>query len=275
MKIAKDNNNPLLITIELSDGASFSRPPHASLEAGSSSIEMLGNASLNETMLEHMLAEITLQDSLPLAMRFYTSLPEADQSSENLLAEAFALLARNAADRTLIIEETALQYAPSNAIRAEALRTFIAILPIEELFPNNAWASFQDESLAACYQVLAAYFIKLQDFASAEDCLRESEALDASPRTLALRGLISRSHGETLGAVAHMVSSLQQYEQRKAPSPSHYVSFQPKDIEVVNIKLKDGLDALNRKDNEEAFNKFSEAVFNFDEFFASVALVKQ
>jgi hypothetical protein len=275
MKISKDRNNSSLITIVLKDGASFKEATSNSLSQGANRIELVGGAHIRESLMEHVLAEIAIQGSLPLAMRFITSLPEIDQSDETLIAEAFALLARNFADNTLLIEESNLSFEANNAARAEALKAFIAILPIEELFPHHAWATFQSESLAACYHVLAAYFIKLQDFASAEDCLKQSEPLETSPRALALRAIISRSHGETLGAVAHMVSSLQHYEQRKEPSSEHYVTFQPKDIEVVNVNLKDGLEALNRKDNEAAFNKFSEAVFNFDEFFESLNLASQ
>ena len=272
MQITKKLDSSL-ITIALTSSASFPDASAASLQGDSNNIEILCSSSFSDTEIEHVLAELTTSDHFPLALRFHTSLPAEDQSDAHLLAEGFALLARNFADKSLILVHSNDAFAASNTIRAEALKAFTAIIPIEELFPNHAWETFQAESLAACYHVLAAYFIKLGDLESAEDCLQQSEPLEASPRTLALRALISQRHGETLGAVANMVSSLQQYEQRKNPTTAHYVSFQPKDIEVVNVNLKDGLEALNRKDNAEAFNKFSEAVFNFDGFFETLELV--
>lgn len=62
-----------------------------------------------------------------------------------------------------------------------------------------------------------------------------------------------------------MVSSLQQYETRKNDdNKSHYLSFKPNDLEVVNSKLHAGLEALNLRDNESALSYFAEAVFDFD-----------
>ena len=218
-----------------------------------------------------ILPEIVFGSDFPSAIQWRSAL-DANADEEALLTEAFQLAAALCLESSLVSRnEAAAMNAPA-ALRAQALKSFISIIPIEDIFPNHAWDAHLNESLAACYHTLAAYFIKLADFDSALDCLRHSDTLEDSPRALALKALISQANGETLGAVANMVSSLQQYEQRKDPSAPHYVSFQPRDIEVVNAKLKDGLEALNRRDNETALNKFTEAVFNFDEFYDDLKL---
>lgn len=142
---------------------------------------------------------------------------------------------------------------------------------IEELFPEHAWEKYSEESAAACYHSLAAMFIRLGDDQSAIECIRVSEQFEESPRSWALKGLIAFNKGETLGAVANLVSSLQQYEERKK-SDTHYVIFAPKDLEEINSSLVSGLDALNKRDNEKALDFFARAVFNFDDFFARYGL---
>jgi tetratricopeptide (TPR) repeat protein len=139
---------------------------------------------------------------------------------------------------------------------------------IEELFPQHAWKKFSQESAAAAYHTLAALFLRFGDAEAAVQSLQCSERLEESPRFFALLGLIQQSQGETLGAVANFVSSLQYYEARKKDDGRHYLSFKPENLEIINSRLVDGLNALNQRDNDRALTHFSEAVFNFDPFYA-------
>ena len=153
--------------------------------------------------------------------------------------------------------------------QARVLSLAVNSFNIEELFPNHAWEEHSEESAAAAYHTLAAIFIRLGDYASAEQCLSFSDRLEDSPRSLALKAIIALAQGETLGAVANMVSSLQQYEQRKKNENNrHYLSFTPTDFEVVNTSLRAGLSALNKRDNSSAFEYFATAVFSFDPFYS-------
>jgi hypothetical protein len=151
---------------------------------------------------------------------------------------------------------------------ARTLSTAIDAMNIEELFPNHAWQDHSQESAAAVYHSLAALFLRFGDIESANQCLAHSERLEESPRLFALKGLIQHTQGETLGAVANMVSSLQCYETRKVPDGKHYISFKPKNLEIIASRLVDGLNALNRQDNDKALTHFSEAIFNFDSFYS-------
>ncbi len=151
--------------------------------------------------------------------------------------------------------------------RARILKAVLASFNIEDLFPQHAWKGFEQESAAAAYHSLAATFIKLNDLGSAAECLALSDQLEDSPRSLALKGLIANIKGETLGAVANMVSSLQQYEKRKHKDAGHYLSFTPNNLEMINTNLNAGLQALNAKDNGTALEHFATAVFSFDEFY--------
>lgn len=152
--------------------------------------------------------------------------------------------------------------------RSRVLSCVVDSMNIEELFPNFAWKEFSQESAAAAYHALAALFLRFGDTESAVQCLAHSEKLEESPRLFALKGLIQHTRGETLGAVANMVSSLQCYENRKTPDEKHYLSFKPRNLEIVASRLVDGLNALNRQDNDKALTHFSEAVFNFDSFYS-------
>jgi hypothetical protein len=121
--------------------------------------------------------------------------------------------------------------------------------------------------IAQVNQTLAALFVRYGDLNAAGDCLRISDTLEDSPRSLALKGMMAQIRGETLGAVANMVASLQQYEMRKKDNSSHYVQFAPGNTEKISTSLQAGLTALNRSDNATALECFSEAVFHFDPFF--------
>ncbi len=160
----------------------------------------------------------------------------------------------------------------SNETRSAILSAAINNVNIEDLFPTHPWSTHQAESAAASFHSLAAIFLRLGDSESAQQCLSYSDELEDSPRSLALKGLIALIRGETLGAVANMVSSLQQYELRKRNDGSHYLSFEPADLNVINSNLNDGLSALNKRENDKAVECFTEAVFHFDSFFRDFGL---
>ncbi len=179
----------------------------------------------------------------------------------------------SAAQSLAFSSEMGSQIELSDATRSRLLRRAIETCNIEDLFPNHPWEKFQQESAAACYHSLAAMFVRLGDLQTAGECLNLSDSFEDSPRSLALKAIIAQQKGETLGAVANMVSSLQQYELRKKnESDAHYLSFSPNDLEVINENLKSGLAALNKRDNESALKHFSTAVFNFDSFYTQHGL---
>ncbi|RMG39561.1 MAG: hypothetical protein D6719_13145 [Candidatus Dadabacteria bacterium] len=159
---------------------------------------------------------------------------------------------------------------------SRALHNAVNICNIEELFPDKAWDSHQEECAALCYHTLAAHFISLGSLDLALECLQLGDTLDESPRSLALRALISLRKGETLGAVANLVSSLQQYELRKTSrsGKNRYITFNPDNLELINSRLEQGLEALNKHDNDQALDCFAEAVFNFDPFYRELGLDK-
>jgi hypothetical protein len=156
----------------------------------------------------------------------------------------------------------------SAAAKARCLKAAVDSMNVEELFPQHNWMTYSKESAAASYHSLAAMFLSFSDPASAAECLACSEQLEESPRYFALQGLIQQAQGETLGAVANLVSSLQCYEARKSNDGTHYLSFAPGNLEILKTRLAEGLDALNKRDNQRALESFSEAVFNFDSFYA-------
>jgi hypothetical protein len=151
--------------------------------------------------------------------------------------------------------------------KARALQLAADKMNIEELFPNHNWSTFSQESAAAAYHSLAALFLRFQDPESAAQCLSCSERLEDSPRYFALQGLIQYAQGETLGAVANFVSSLQAYEARKKNDGNHYLNFAPGDLDTIKARMAEGLEALNKRDNARALASFSDAVFNFDSFY--------
>jgi hypothetical protein len=156
----------------------------------------------------------------------------------------------------------------SNSAKARCLQLAIDGMNIEELFPRHNWKAFSEESAAASYHSLAALFLRFQDPESAAQCLACSEKLEESPRYFALQGLIQQAQGETLGAVANLVSSLQCYEARKTADGKHYLNFKPSNLEIIKVRLAEGLDALNKRDNARALASFSDAVFSFDPFYS-------
>lgn len=155
---------------------------------------------------------------------------------------------------------------------ARMLRSITSQVNIEDLFPSHSWGDYEEESAAAAYHALAALFVRFGDLEAAADCLKISDKFEDSPRSLALKAMIAQIRGETLGAVANMVASLQSYEMRKHDNNRHYVQFIPGNVEKISDNLQAGLVALNRADNEKALECFSQAVFNFDPFFREAGL---
>ena len=102
--------------------------------------------------------------------------------------------------------------------------------------------------------------------------LQFGDRLEDSPRSLALKGLIALKQGEVLAAVANMVSSLQEYEKRKVESGNHYLTFKPRNLEDINTSLQNGLSALNKRENDRAAEFFTDAVFQFDQFYEDCGL---
>ena len=168
-------------------------------------------------------------------------------------------------------DETCMMYTD---LRAKLLNYVVNSCNIEDLFPQHEWDKYGEESAAASYHTLAALFYKLKDIEDAKECLSFSEKLEDSPRSLALRALIAMQDGESLGAVANLISSLQCYEARKKSKETdiHYLSFEPKDLEAINSYLHRGLEALNKRKNDEAVHNFAAAVFDFDDFYKEVGV---
>ena len=210
-----------------------------------------------------------------VSARLVRSLPEG-QPLSNAGGAIFLAVAAAANGEEISVDASisgnGMIQALTNSERADILRYAISECNIEDLFPNHPWHEFEEESLSSCYHTLAAIFIKLGDMESATECLNISEQFEDSPRLLALRGIVASSQGRTLEAVANLVSSLQQYEERKKNTGDHYLSFAPGDIEIINVDLKDGLEALNQRDNQRAFECFSKAIFQFDTFFNEIGI---
>jgi len=202
------------------------------------------------------------------------------KNSQTILAN---LLVRAMSDGEVVQQqETIIEIARSNSVvdsfevaqteRAELLHGLVESSYIEDLFPDYAWDEFGEECAALCYHNLAAIMFRLGNVFYAEQCLTLGDKFEDSPRSLALKGLIAENQGQTLEGVARLVASLQQYETRKRDDGKHYIVFRPQDIEKINVSLQAGLDALNKRDNENAMLHFRNAVFNFDEFYTAWGL---
>lgn len=231
---------------------------------------------------QETLVEAINQNSFALCEAIYASaglireMPEIETENMTSLALYLAIEAMIAGDEIcgymLPAASKSRPFSPYEI--TELLRFTVAECNIEDLFPNHAWAEHEEESLSTCYHTLAAIFIKYNDLESASECLNLSEHFEDSPRLLALRGIVASSQGKILEAVANMVSSLQQYEERKRNEGEHYLTFAPTDIDGINEDLKHGLQALNQRDNVKAFEFFSKAIFNFDNFYREIGIEK-
>lgn len=231
-------------------------------------------AEIPQVIISQYIALVEAVDTLPgtitTSYELLNSIQSAYSYTELVLKLMVAALMQGVDIDEEGSEEGSIKEIP-NASRAGAMRQILETSNIEELFPELPWKENSTASAAASYQTLAAMFVRLGDNLSARECLNCSEKFDNSPRSLALKAMISKANGETLGAVADMVSSLQQYEIRRANS-TPATSANIKNIEVINTHLVEGLEALQNRDNETALDKFSAAVFAFDPFYEAVGL---
>jgi hypothetical protein len=246
-----------------------------------------GLVQIPELGAKQVLNSISKTDMWPMVVvatsRFALAMIGEDDATS--VAECIVqALVRSVADGDTIRQSTMIDTTISSAslsaiaelsdeARARILKATVDAFNIEELFPNHNWISYSQESAAASYHSIAALFLRFGDPESAAECLDCSERLEESPRYFALQGLIHKQKGETLGAVASFVSSLQCYEARKVDTGKHYITFKPSNLEVINSRLVDGLNALNKRDNDSALTYFSEAVFNFDPFYAEYGVL--
>ncbi|MCB0310008.1 MAG: hypothetical protein KDD42_02155 [Bdellovibrionales bacterium] len=237
---------------------------------------------LQDLSLDNIVSSLSQQRSMPLlciglsrSIGRLLSESQAESMTE-LMMEAIVRTVQEHHEIIAFSEEidvasaASSEFNLSDAAIARLLYTLISNTNIEDLFPKHDWIRHEEESAAACYHTLAAIFLRLGNIEMATECLSLSDTLEDSPRSLALKGLIARAKGETLGAVANMISSLQQYETRKSDSSGeHYLCFAPSsdDLESINRRLQSGLSALNMRDNNSALEHFTRAVFNFDPFY--------
>lgn len=251
-----------------------------SLAAGNETIELPEIESGNIVTMLARRVEFPLAAIAVDAETLRSQMPEKSAFANEIILRT-AMRAHAHGDRVAASHAVASMSADANTRKrlsvsdkslSQTLVTVIDNYMIEDLFPQHAWADHDKESLAACYHTLAAMFIRWGDTESALGCLQNSDALEDSPRSMALRGLIASIQGETLGAVAHFVSSLQQYEQRKNPDNQHYLKFTPENFDKIHERLADGLEALNSKDNKRALANFAQAIFDFDPLFKDAGL---
>jgi hypothetical protein len=241
--------------------------------------------NISETSVEAMLALVSSEAHLPLTCcSFKKSLVKGNLDGDTSL-DIMASLLMLAVTQAEYVTSANMSVGNGQSIdmgrlnlsrtaRARCLRLLVNSTNIEELFPHHAWGAHREESAAASYHTLAALFIRYGDTNSALECLGVGDRFEDSPRSLALKGLIAIERGETLTAVANMVSSLQQYEARKKANNSHYVHFAPRDLDAISSNLNAGLEALHRKNNEEAVNHFAKAVFTFDPFYTQLGVAQ-
>jgi hypothetical protein len=216
---------------------------------------------------------LTNNANLPHAISWYVGNNSAElnlMSPIALTTEAGKQIALAKKEGTLRAISVSAENNIDSRIRAKLLQGVVEGSAIEDLFPEFSWSDADKErdfeESALC---LAAMFLKLQDLELAEACVDQAQSLNGeSPRALTLKAMISKAYGETLGAVANLVNSLQQYEQQKAKGAAEgRTAASSLNIEVINYRLKEGLEALNQRNNDEALEKFASAVFAFDPFF--------
>ncbi|WKZ57323.1 MAG: hypothetical protein QY326_01275 [Bdellovibrionota bacterium] len=238
-----------------------------------------GRTSFPSTMTKSSVVEmIGSQELWPLAMVATTKTAMREMSdldgsnSQEVLAQFMmrqiaqgTTIESMSVDVSMNSEESTASLNLGLSSRARCLRTIVSHSNIEELFPKHPWGEYQMESAAASYHMVAASFIRYGDTTSALEALEVGDQLAPSPRSLALKGLIALARGEVLGAVANMVSSLQQYELRR--DGANYPSISPENMEGINSKLRAGLEALHERNNDKALEHFAEAVFTFDPFY--------
>jgi hypothetical protein len=209
----------------------------------------------------------------PTTMFRDCSLTAQFEGNELLALLATHVLSEEQAIATIPIRvDVSRDSTPTSTLLAQILKLGLTQSNIEQIFPKQNWTQYEAESAALCLQDAATQFMRFGDFPSAEECLQHSEQLEESPRTFALKGLIAAKRGQTLEAMAQMVSSLQRYELRKRENQIHLVRYAPQNLEVINSALHAGLDALNSRDNQSALSHFTDAVFGFDPFYREKGL---
>lgn len=229
----------------------------------------LNPASLIKTISDDNFRISAISTARQIVSRTQSLLENSDLSSEEIIALLAVAGLAGGSPIIEIIEQSNSSSSRkiSDKARAQILQIAIDSFNIEELFSELSWKTHSTESAALVYHSLTAIFIRFGDLAAANQCLALSENLEDSPRYFALKGFIAEKSGEALGAVAHMVSSLQCYENRKKNDGSHLLEFQPMNVEVINTELVQGLDALHKRDNHGAYGHFLQAVANFDSFY--------
>jgi hypothetical protein len=162
----------------------------------------------------------------------------------------------------------------SNFEKTSTMLELIRISNIEELFDNSDWKNITEIPIkaAACYRELAAFFLHYGDHESALDCVNLSDSLHESPRSNVLRAIIATMKGDTLTAVANIVSSLQQYEENMLTNKQTKSLTSEIEVELTGT-MQQGLKALNQKDNHKAYNYFARAVSQYDDFFSRPELI--
>jgi tetratricopeptide (TPR) repeat protein len=141
---------------------------------------------------------------------------------------------------------------------------------IEDFFTSVSWHIDPLKQAAACYTEISTIFLTFNDSASALECLNLAESFGEAPRMGALRGIIAVLEGQTLTAVANMVSSLQHYEEQ--PKDTSQNSLTPEVEKSITHDLKFGLKALNRRDNKKALEHFARALYNYDDYYSQMGL---
>jgi hypothetical protein len=160
------------------------------------------------------------------------------------------------------------QHQLSRSEKALFLRLMLQSCNIEEIFPALTWDDSPEESATSAYHDLAAALLKFGDTTAALQCLEISDQFKESPRSFVMRGVIASQKGDTLAAVANIVSSLQQYEQIGSKNSLR------DNLEIsITECLQKGLEALNNHDNLLAYTKFAEAINTYDNYFEQKGIV--
>jgi hypothetical protein len=216
--------------------------------------ELTNNLYLPLVAVKIPCLELTRNETIITHFSFRTFLIESYLRSLNGIGDEWKVLDKS-------IDLTNLDYPTiSKYERSISIRALLNIFNIEELYPQWDWKSDSNYSASFCYLSLATSFIKLESYDGATECLKLCDKFSDSPRSLALKGIVAALKGEHLGAVAHLVSSLQQYE---IISNNSKIESNPN----INNCLKIGLKSLNQHDNRRALAMFSKAIFCYDSFY--------
>ena len=253
------------MVIEWSSTNFFNLSPRTSFE----SILPILNKSLRFPLLGMLLSQPTITRLLDLC----DEIGEPLSFDSALLGSYVIALSNETPSHSLVMPTIAPTEAPplTSANKSFILKALLHLRNIEEIFPSLDWETGEVKTAAYAYQRLASCFLDYEDAGAAMECLTLSEQFEESGRSFALRGVIASSKGDTLAAVANMVSSLQQYEEDTHKQESKLA----KEVEIaVTECLKGGLKALNKQDNKTAFTKFAQAVSKYDSFFNQQGLQK-